>query len=493
MDASGTTWDLNYAGGPVSLDWEMMPIQSSEILAATVKYIADLVRTKSAKTVHLTFGILLKLGNSASFSKADRDRMEIPAEFFSELWQYVGRDVWEMHYFRHWYRSCVDRGCEAFSAEVAFELDEKRIPGRLKGQAVLSLDPETGPLNDLEITGLLNALRAAHNRKTLLLDEQAALWLCIALGPNPFQAALLREQDVEILTEGGQSFIQIRVPRTKKPHQLPRTEFKTRKLTMEIGQRILELIEQNRHYREVHGWPNEAYEFPLFVRRTPRPDQSTGPMAQYAMHLYTDDFTLLVERAARRLGVISPRTQKLLHVTTRRLRYTFATRLVREGASAQELAEALDHTDLQNVHVYFDIKSDIVESLDRATALALGPIAQAFLGKIVGSEAGAVRGDDPRSRIMSFDKRTEEAEGLGTCGEYSFCGLFAPLACYTCVQFQPWMDGPHDKILHYLLVRRDRKLAAGCDGRMVAIHDATILAIGDVIARIEAIHGTELA
>ncbi len=65
------------------------------------------------------------------------------------------------------------------------------------------------------------------------------------------------------------------------------------------------------------------------------------------------------------------------------------------------MAEALDHTDLQNVRVYFDIKSDIVESLDRAMALKLGPVAQAFLGKLVPNEAGAERGDDPASRVMA--------------------------------------------------------------------------------------------
>ena len=154
----------------------------------------------------------------------------------------------------------------------------------------------------------------------------------------------------------------------------------------------------------------------------------------------------------------------------------------------EEVAEALDHTDLQNVQVYFDIKSDIVESLDRAMALKLGPVAQAFLGKLVPNEAVADRGGDPTSRVMAVDRATGRPAGLGTCGEHSFCDLLAPVACYTCSQFQPWTDGPHDKILDDLIAQRERKQAAGMDGRMVSIHDATILAIGDVIRRIEEAH-----
>lgn len=323
------------------------------------------------------------------------------------------------------------------------------------------------------------------------LAERAALWLCVALGANPIQYALLREEDIEVADEEGQRFVQIRIPRMKKGADAPRAEFRTRKLTLEIGKVVLDLIDENRRHREADALPDDGRGRPVFVRKRLR--LSDGPLEEYGWHTYAQEFTKLVSSAVVRLGVISPRTGRAMHVTTRRLRYTFATRLVREGASRRDLAEALDHTDLQNVQVYFDIKSDIVESLDRAMALTLGPVAQAFLGKLVGSEATAARGDDPRSRIMVQDRSSGKAEGLGTCGQHSFCSLYAPVACYTCHQFQPWMDGPHDKILETLLFERERRAAAGQDGRMVSLHDATILAIGDVITRIEAISGRAVA
>jgi len=195
--------------------------------------------------------------------------------------------------------------------------------------------------------------------------------------------------------------------------------------------------------------------------------------------------TRLLARAVERLAVTSPRTGSLMKVTPRRLRYTFATRLVREGTSQRALAETLDHTDLQNVRVYFDIKSDIVEKLDRAMAMALGPLSQAFLGHLVRAERDAVRGDRPTSRIYRASMSERALNPVGTCGSFSFCGLIAPTACYTCAKFQPWMDAPHDKVLEDLLADRLRRQAEGLDERMVGIHDQTILAVADVIRRIE--------
>ncbi|MGX9982572.1 site-specific integrase [Methylobacterium fujisawaense] len=483
VDASTNVWRLNSAGDRLCLDFSLLPFSSTIIREATKSYCRSLVKSKAPKSVYNAFAALRLLRQSPAFMEADRTGSEIPGRFLSELQAELGGSAYQLHHVRDWYRSAADRGYTAFSPEVAFELDQKVIGGNKKGHAVLSLDPEEGPLVDLEITALLNALNDQRRRNSLPLDCSAALWLCVALGSNPYQMTLLRERDVELITEGDTRFVQLHVPRVKKKHDAPRTAFRTRKLTSEIGDVVLNLIAENRRREALQG-RTTGPDTPIFLKRTMRP-HSEETMAEYAWHMYPSDFTALVGDAVSRLGVISARTGKPLRVTTRRLRYTFATRLVREGASMEEVAEALDHTDLQNVRVYFDIKSDIVQALDRAMALKLGPVAQAFLGKLVRNEVDAERGGDPASRVMAVNRATGRPAGLGTCGEHSFCDLLAPIACYTCSQFQPWMDGPHDRILDDLIAQRERKQAAGMDGRMVTIHDATILAIGDVIRRID--------
>jgi hypothetical protein len=138
--------------------------------------------------------------------------------------------------------------------------------------------------------------------------------------------------------------------------------------------------------------------------------------------------------------------------------------------------------------VYFETRSSIVKRLDAALAVTLGPIADAFMGRLVESEADAVNGGDPAKRIPWFKRvpgrAPEPAGNLGTCGSGP-CSLFAPLSCYRCDKFQPWKDGPHREVLDWLCAERDRKQKDGLDPQIVGLHDGTIMAVGEVVRRCE--------
>ena len=105
-----------------------------------------------------------------------------------------------------------------------------------------------------------------------------------------------------------------------------------------------------------------------------------------------------------------------LRLTARRLRYTFATKLVASGASPQEVADALDHSSTAHVMVYFNSRSDVVQRLDKAVRLALAPIAQAFMSQVIRSEAEAARHGDRASRIRHASNHQAAHEtDLGLC------------------------------------------------------------------------------
>jgi len=109
----------------------------------------------------------------------------------------------------------------------------------------------------------------------------------------------------------------------------------------------------------------------------------------------------------------------------------------------------------------------------------MAPIAQAFAGKLVKDKSTAIRFDDPTSDIID-PKVDPSCKAMGKCGTYSFCSLYAPLACYTCNSFQAWVDGPHEKLLEYLINERERLLKI-TDYRIASINDKTILAVAQVI------------
>lgn len=116
--------------------------------------------------------------------------------------------------------------------------------------------------------------------------------------------------------------------------------------------------------------------------------------------------------------------------------------------------------------------------LDEAVGFQLAPYAQAFVGVLVDSERDAHRGDDPTSRI-----RTEMGQGVGSCGEHGFCGANVPIPCYTCMHFQPWLNGPHNEVYKGLLNEREWVKEITGDIQIAAVLDRSIIAVADVIMR----------
>lgn len=485
VDTSGSIWYIPHPSRSISLDWDQIELRSGLIQKATEAYFRHLIQNYSAREVGNNWELLKHVW----LLETVRGSEKIPLQFFTELENVLPtRETYRLHFARKWYTWCSDAGFPPFSPEVAFHLEQRVIGGNEKGTAVRSADPEKGPLQDGEVKALGNALRAARTTGAIDLQEETAVWLALAFGSNPEPMALLREEDFWALADSelDAPIYLLNIPRHKKGDSAPRTQFRERRVNPEIGEIVQALINQNRAESPLRNGDSDGR--PLFRRNSPRSDlPQDGAGSDYRFHYTSQEFSSLVARAVDKLAVISPRTGRPLKVTMRRFRYTLGTRLVQEGASRRVVAQLLDHTDLQNVGVYFDTKSDIVERLDAAAALELGPLSQAFLGKLVRSEREAVRGDRPSSRIYQTDRKRDRLDALGTCGSFSFCGLTAPIACYTCVRFQPWMDAPHDKALTALLAERNRRQDAGLDPSMIEIFDMTILAIADVIRRIDAV------
>jgi hypothetical protein len=170
-----------------------------------------------------------------------------------------------------------------------------------------------------------------------------------------------------------------------------------------------------------------------------------------------------------------------LKTNAKRFRITLAQRAVDDGKDKYTVAELLDHSDTQNVGVYFEASPAMVERLDRFMAMELAPLAQAFAGVLVLSEADARRGNDLKSRIYDKTLRDNVDRPLGTCGQLSFCGLHVPFACYTCRHFQPWIDAPHEEFLLALIEDRDRMVAESYSPKIYNIKNRTILAVAEVI------------
>ncbi|MBR0783298.1 tyrosine-type recombinase/integrase [Bradyrhizobium iriomotense] len=489
VDATGWVWKLNQLRRVRhDLDFRRLQIDSLALLTSVVLYLAARIQVVSTDDVGNTFSALAYLHRSEHFRACAANGAGIDERLISELRQVPRLVHYRLGYVRAWYRWCAQQKLPQFSSDVAATLDELVIGRNEQGRAVRTRDPVKGAFDELEYIALTTALRASASSSVLDLEERTALWLAIGLGCNPLAYALLREEDYKPIVEHrtGRILHLLYVPRIKKGDEEFRSQFHPEILNEDMGPLVAALIAQNKLRREAEGWADE-YGHPLFAAAQPRLDLR-GTLREYAMHVPPQEIAGMIERAVRKLGVKSHRTGDYLRANPRRFRRTFATRAVEEGAFPVELAMMLDHSDLQTVQVYYETRSNQVQRLDAALALKLAPLADAFMGRVVVDESEAVNGGNPAKRIPWFRRQPGQAPerngNLGTCGAGA-CGLYAPISCYTCEKFQPWKNGPHREMLDWLCSERVRREKDGRDPQIVRLHDATILAVAEVVTLCE--------
>ncbi|MGU7771537.1 tyrosine-type recombinase/integrase [Burkholderia sp. MR1-5-21] len=486
-EIGGDVWRL---GAEAMIGWTQLPPVGESVEVSLRMFFRYLKNDRAPATVENYFqGILtffrsaLEIGANvtdlATFDVAlvHRLRAHMSSRFAAAT---VARTL---HAFRYWYLWCCDADIDGFDFDTAVALDGLVIGGGPKGEAVLGHDPKLGPLHSTEFDRLFLALREATANETMPDQDLAAAWLFVAFGCNPKNLYLLHDEDLlKTKMADGTVKYELRIPRIKKPGVEERSQFRTRPLRLEVGTLLERLVKQNAGARRLiqSAMPGKHFASAMFRLEQPRETLMGSEFETQAYRWRTSHFNKALMRVVRYLK-LTGKDGEPLNLTPRRLRYTFATRLVQDGASPVILADALDHTDLQHVMVYYNARSDIVVKLDRAMAMKLAPWGQAFMGTIVKNEADAARGQDPASRVKHFDRKAERLADVGSCGSFGYCGLAAPVACYTCAKFQPWLEAPHGVVLDALLSDRDAHLKRGADPKMTQARDLTIAAVASVI------------
>lgn len=365
-------------------------------------------------------------------------------------------------------------------------LSEMRLRGNKKGEAVALRDPEKGPLTELELEALYQGLVDGFESGDVALSDYALVLLFLATGARTTPIGDLKCRDLNEArsTDGISAFI-LNVPRRKQRARGFRDDFKPMALTADIGLVIRDQIHHvAKQWVAAGGAANLADHLPVFPKWKEVHSclKENGEEREQALEVRTDSFHLSrhtlgrrVDATIQKLAIPSERTGTL-RVTPVRFRRTLGTRMAREGYGSDPIATALDHADLQNVKVYTENVPEHVDAINEAVAFQLAPLAQAFSGMLVDNESDAVRGGDLTSRI-----RTDDAKSAGTCGRHGFCGALAPIACYTCKSFQPWLDGPHEEVLDLLLSRQQELAELTKDEVIATTNDRTIIAVAEVI------------
>jgi hypothetical protein len=505
FDSASGVWRLSDRS---EMDVEQVrPLFASELQAGLNGTLRHLARTKSPSTCKFAVQALCDYARRispdapiAAWRTVDlaNYREHLKAEFGHE--QYMTK---LRAFLKAWYALRFPGP----TAEVIDALTAMRIKELERGRAIRRMEPDDGPLDIAEMHGLTRDLYVAYERRKISHDRFATSLFHIVTGRRPRQSADLKCRDLN------DELRLLTIPRAKQSGGTFRSAFRSVELTdvyfavfrhqkALVRERFTLLLADLGFDLQSQDLDALAADLPLFPawRRAMPSFLETAEIAKggqhgralqmlrdYAngarWHRKSQSVLEELQTAAAVAGTLS-REGKPLIVDGRRFRHTKGTDLARAGAGPEIIAWVLDHSLLASCRTYIDNLPE--HAIPANAAMARSPVmlnvAQMFRGQLVDNEADAVGGHDQRNRIH------HKGQATATCGGGKRCGLNdgIPRACYTCEDFQPWLEGPHEALLGDILVEREHDASQlGADHPVTKRSDKTIIAIINVIQRCE--------
>ncbi|NVO05036.1 MAG: site-specific integrase [Rhodoferax sp.] len=398
----------------------------------------------------------------------------------------VKENEWWMGALKGFLIAWHEWGFPGVETEVVDYLEELSLRGNSKGKAVRRACPYSGPLTPIELQALIEWASNAFYEDVLDLTSYAYFLTLVFTGRRAVQIRSLRASDLSFREDtNGHDYI-VRFPRAKQQRSGFRQDFNPLSVPEDL---YLVLDNQSK--------ASQAYVEQALGKKLPSALKKEIPvfLAEDRVRVLEDiqdlekrlketpDMLHMTEKkAAETLQSVSvknkaksERTGEFINFTSRRFRYTKGTNLARRGISGVALAHALDHSDTQNVDVYTANTEEMAVQIDKVMAPILAPLAQAFAGVLIDSERDALRANDPHSRVKNTNANT-----IGNCGTHAFCAS-GYRACYTCVNFQPLRDAPHQEVLDVVIEERSRQVSLGISSSVIQATDRLLLAVQQVV------------
>lgn len=490
FDANADIWKIPTAGSSTSFNFTNLTGASPSLRDGIKSALAAILLSSAPeRAMRALSGVRVLLRHVAAANGGNPIDEIGPVHVENFRASLVKRQQYQIRALKHHLLMWAGTGAQGLADDLRTALPKLGAEHHVVGRAVRTMDPETGPLTDVEYEAVVTAMRQGFASRAFDLADYALMVLALALGARPLQLAALKVKDFSHTRrhDGSPVFI-LQVTRLKQGKGIrARTLFRQRSLTAGVGALIQRQCEAARQWAATNGVePDEAPIFPCISNRAP----SDFREIEMRGHFAGKGMAAKVARLFTQLEVRSPRTGEKTRIFQTRLRRTLGTRAAAEGLSAAVIADLLDHSWIDSSLVYIETRGSMIERIDKALALKLAPLAQAFSGTLVSRQKTSPSSSGPQRVILIDTEDTIEA--VGGCGKFQFCGLAAPLACYTCTYFRPWIDAPHDHLLAQLLAERE-SMREVADARIASVTDRTILAVADVINQCRAAQGGQAA
>lgn len=388
--------------------------------------------------------------------------------------------------------------CESVEQRPPLSLIDayQSIPRKKKTSkdAVLSLDPEEGPLTRLEQDALNQWVHEQFCQGRLDPEQYLYLRLMMVYGQRGVQERMMVFGDFMKTDQG----CKIRIFYAKQ-----RGEDAGWRVESEVWSLDEDLYNTVQAYKEIvlarlkqdypgrADWDKAINHVPLFPRKYEREADSIGipvlidlpsqkeleDAPQMEFHNSGRSTRGWLRRLESRPGFpISHRTHQPIKISRgHRFRHTVGTDMCSEGMDEWTTAHALMLKDTRTVRKYRQVSAELMNLIDEKMSDHLAIVVNAFTGKIVTNRESAKNGD----------RADRQIEDLAVCGSDAECHLDAPFTCYSCGKFQPILEADHRSVLKRLERRRAQVIAT--DKTTGVLWDRPILACRKVIRDCDAL------
>lgn len=436
IDTTKEIWVVNNLLDNFNLDWNKIKA-GNDVKDAMKVYIAHCIKSFAPGSVNsYHFGLryflsmipYLKTLQDLTFSVLEMAFIKIITEGNKRNFTYI----------RIWYRWCCNQNLPGFEIEILKKLETFKIKGIKNHLSVMTRNPNKGPFDEVEFKLICDSIK---DEKGSLLDR-VCIMLSLELGARPAELAMLKEQDFHVQYSPSKGkFYSLDIPNLKQKI-VKGCEKKRRSISPNLGVSIEKLIENNHSRYSSYG-----AEMPLICcARLTRRKLPEASKEIYSLHIGPLNINNRICRYAEKIQLISPRTGNIIHLNPYRFRYTFATRLAEQGAPSTQIAELLGHSNLSNVSVYVNSRSNAVERLNET--LGIEPQYTNIINRFLGKIADKTKYKSLSPAIPGITPTLKNLGGIGKCGANKLCNLYPPLSCYICPQFIAWKDGPHKQMLN---------------------------------------------
>lgn len=449
-------------------------------LIAAITYYA---KERAARTLNFLVNTLVGCAVSGFDVLDDANAIAIRNRFskteFSILRTFLKR-------WREEYMLAVCPSERAVSALYALKTKETFRPCPVE-----SMNPLKGPYTVLETQALFDWANDAFTNDRVSFERFVYIRLLIATGARKRQLQQLVFGDLTNTKKGPI----LQIPKAKQRAFEYRSGFQSCNLSADLYnllQSYQKLTLKKLQAERPHiDWDKALPNVPIFRSKGSNyghaviidaPDLNlleVGPLEKF--HCKDGVMTVLLDGTLGDQPLpVSERTGEKIHLGSHRFRYTLGTDLSRMGFGPHSIASVLGHKSIRCVGKYIKTSTEMGKRIDTKMKSELALVVNAFQGRLVANSAEADNGFCSNKIIRS------QSSPIATCGASGGCQLDAPVACYTCSRFQPWIEGPHKEVLERLQQRQQRAVdAAGENCNEAISFDRPILAVMQVIHKIE--------